>query len=147
MISTINIIQRPIFSTRAPGCRCSVHRHAQRPAKGKKQLSSTCAAGSQSGALANDKTSNPVGMCKNLSLCRFFHCRRVVCACSAGTVGSFSNKPLCKKYRVQGSWFYAQPEKEPRSTPLAGRVVPRIILPTASAKKRSCTFCAKAVQG
>jgi hypothetical protein len=24
----------------------------------------------------------------------FFHCRRVVCACSAGTVGSFSNKPL-----------------------------------------------------
>ena len=24
----------------------------------------------------------------------FFHCRSVVCACSAGTVGSFSNKPL-----------------------------------------------------
>ena len=27
----------------------------------------------------------------------FFHCRRVVCACSAGTVGSFSNKPLSQK--------------------------------------------------
>ena len=26
-----------------------------------------------------------------------FHCRRVVCACSAGTVGSFSNKPLSPK--------------------------------------------------
>ena len=29
----------------------------------------------------------------------FFHCRRVVCACSAGTVGSFSNKPLSQKKR------------------------------------------------
>jgi hypothetical protein len=28
---------------------------------------------------------------------RVFHCRRVVCACSAGTVGSFSNKPLSPK--------------------------------------------------
>ena len=27
----------------------------------------------------------------------FFHCRSVVCACSAGTVGSFSNKPLSPK--------------------------------------------------
>ena len=26
-----------------------------------------------------------------------FHCRRVVCACSAGAVGSFSNKPLSPK--------------------------------------------------
>ena len=26
-----------------------------------------------------------------------FHCRRVVCACSAGAVGSFSNKPLSQK--------------------------------------------------
>ena len=26
-----------------------------------------------------------------------FHCRRVVCACSAGTVGPFSNKPLSPK--------------------------------------------------
>ena len=32
-----------------------------------------------------------------LSPCRFFHCRRVVCACSAGAVGSFSNKPLSPK--------------------------------------------------
>ena len=28
-----------------------------------------------------------------------FHCRRVVCACSAGAVGSFSNKPLSPKKR------------------------------------------------
>ena len=27
----------------------------------------------------------------------FFHCRRVVCACPAGTVGSFSNKALSQK--------------------------------------------------
>ena len=30
-------------------------------------------------------------------LCRLFHCRCVVCACSAGAVGSFSNKPLSPK--------------------------------------------------
>ena len=30
-----------------------------------------------------------------------FHCRCVVCACSAGTVGSFSNKPLSPKYLCQ----------------------------------------------
>ena len=33
-------------------------------------------------------------------LCRFFHCRRVVCACSAGAVGSFSNKPLSTKISI-----------------------------------------------
>ena len=34
-----------------------------------------------------------------LSLCRFFfHCRRVVCACSAGAVGSFY--PRAKGLRV-----------------------------------------------
>ena len=33
----------------------------------------------------------------------FFHCRSVVCACSAGTVGSFSNKPLSQK-----SWIGKQ---------------------------------------
>ena len=31
----------------------------------------------------------------------FFHCRRVVCACSAGTVGSFSNKPIVPGYSFQ----------------------------------------------
>ena len=30
-------------------------------------------------------------------LCVGFHCRCVVCACSAGAVGSFSNKPLSPK--------------------------------------------------
>ena len=30
----------------------------------------------------------------------FFHCRSVVCACSAGTVGSFSNKPLSQKKTI-----------------------------------------------
>ena len=34
---------------------------------------------------------------------RFFHCRRVVCACSAGAVGSFSFQPLSpkQKYRAR----------------------------------------------
>ena len=31
-----------------------------------------------------------------------FHCRRVVCACSAGAVGSFSNKPLSPKWSAVG---------------------------------------------
>ena len=29
-----------------------------------------------------------------------FHCRRVVCACSAGAVGSLSNKPLSPKLKA-----------------------------------------------
>ena len=32
-----------------------------------------------------------------LTCIRMSHCRSVVCACSAGTVGSFSNKPLSPK--------------------------------------------------
>ena len=34
-------------------------------------------------------------------LCVGFHCRRVVCACSAGAVGSFSNKPLSPKVELR----------------------------------------------
>ena len=33
-------------------------------------------------------------------LCVGFHCRCVVCACSAGAVGSFSNKPLSPKKKL-----------------------------------------------
>ena len=36
-------------------------------------------------------------------LCVGFHCRCVVCACSAGAVGSFSNKPLSPKLCQYGA--------------------------------------------
>ena len=45
---------------------------------------------------------------------RFFHCRRVVCACSAGTVGSFSNKPLSQKKKKSRSTVCAEEKKRRR---------------------------------
>ena len=40
-------------------------------------------------------TLSPLAFCTRVPFSvSVFHCRRVVCACSAGAVGSFSNKPL-----------------------------------------------------
>ena len=36
-----------------------------------------------------------------------FHCRCVVCACSAGAVGSFSNKPLSPKREIKETHKYS----------------------------------------
>ena len=73
-----------------------------------------------------------------LSPCRFFHCRRVVCACSAGAVGSFSNKPHSPK-PTWGFFFMRRPRA--RAT-----AVPETILRSAHARLRGVYEIAEVVR-
>ena len=64
---------------------------------------------------------------KDTFLCvGFFHCRRVVCACSVRAVGSFSNKPLSPKDRQHDALRRAQDHGQVRAalalTVLLGRL-------------------------
>ena len=46
-----------------------------------------------------------------------FHCRSVVCACSAGTVGSFSNKPLSPKVLTKSLYISVSSPPDLSTTP------------------------------
>ena len=47
-----------------------------------------------------------------------FHCRSVVCACSAGTVGSFSNKPLSQQKKKRGRRWPVEGRDRLKKAPL-----------------------------